>query len=141
MAGNTIDNAFVDNLKKATGLEASVFAGNIISATTIIQPGTNSRLTGIKENNRIVRDSVINRGQNASAVVRYLGSDYLSSFLPVNDSDSNPVGMIAVAKPHIWVLQTAGRSLELTFLFTVILIVLTVFPANIIAGLIVRQIT
>ncbi|OGG02805.1 hypothetical protein A2W14_07330 [Candidatus Gottesmanbacteria bacterium RBG_16_37_8] len=140
IAGISIDNAFVDGIKSTTGLEASVYAGNIISATTLVQPGSQNRLIGLSENNKVVKDQVLKNNRPSSALVKLAGSEYLASYLPVTDSDGNPVGMIAVEKPQISVLQTAGKSLEATFLLTVLLIVLSILPARIISQHIIRQI-
>jgi len=60
--------------------------------------------------------------------------------LPLKDVDNNPVGMLFVGKPQVGVLQAAGRSIEMTFLVAVILLVLSIIPAYFISKYLTNQI-
>jgi sensor histidine kinase regulating citrate/malate metabolism len=138
--GSTIDNAFVDGLKNATGLDASIYADNIRSATTFIAPDGKSRWIGIKEENKDVRKTVLNDGDIFTGTVSILNIFYLSAFTPIVNVDGNPIGMLFVGKPEVSTLQTAGDLIEQTFLVTVALLILSIFPSYIVSKYIIGQI-
>lgn len=129
LISNDIDNAFVDGVKEATGLDTSIYADNIRSATTFIAPDGKSRFIGIKEENEVVKETVIAQGQTFEGSVNLLSVPYLAVFSPVKSFDNNVVGMLFVGRPQTSILQTAARSIELTFTISTILLVLSVFPA------------
>ena len=53
--------AYVDRLKKETGLEATIFKGDIRAMTTLIRDG--KRLIGTKLQNTAVSEAVLQRGE------------------------------------------------------------------------------
>ena len=57
--GYIIDNAFVDGVKNATGLDIAIFADDVKSATTLKASDDVSRLTGVKETNQTITDKVL----------------------------------------------------------------------------------
>ncbi|OGG31357.1 hypothetical protein A3A63_02220 [Candidatus Gottesmanbacteria bacterium RIFCSPLOWO2_01_FULL_46_9] len=129
VTGALIDSAFVDGLKKATGLETAIYGDNQISTSTLISPDGKSRLVGLREEHARVKSAVLAKGESYTGSVNLLQRPYFAAYLPLKDVDSNPVGMLFVGKPQIRVLQTAGRSIELTFLVTVFLLVFSIVPA------------
>lgn len=140
MTGSTIDNAFVDGVKSATGLEAAVYGDNILSATTLVASDGKSRYIGIKEEGASIKEKVLRKGESYTGSVNLLNTPYFAAYLPLRDVDTNPVGMLFVGKPQVGVLQAAGRSIEMTFLVAVILMVISVFPAYFIAKYLTNQI-
>jgi len=140
IAGTTVDNAFVDGIKTATGLEASVYGGNTLSATTLLASDRKTRPVGIKEENKKIKSSVLEKGERASVSVSILGVPYLASYLPLKDIEERVVGMLFIGKPQISVLQTAGTSIQLTFISTVILLILSIIPSYFISRYISRQV-
>lgn len=129
LIGYNIDNAFTDGIKAATGLDASIYADNIRSATTFVAPDGVSRYIGIKENDPDIKKTVLSDGKTYTGSVDILNVPYFATFSPLTDADNNPVGMIFTGRPQVSVLQTAAQSLELTFLVTVVLLILSLFPA------------
>src|SRR3989304_2165308 len=121
MVGTQVDNSYVDGIKKATGLEASIYGGIQVSATTILGSDGKSRLVGIREESQKVKEDVLSKGSTYSGSVKVAGVSYLGSYLPIKNIDGNPVGMIFIGKPQIAVFQAAGRSIEITFLTTAVL--------------------
>jgi len=128
MIGTVLDNAFVDGVKNATGLEASLYANNALSATTLLSPDGKARVVGIKEEDKNIKNSVIIKGQAFVGGVNLLNIPYFAAYLPLKDISNLSVGILAVAKPQISVLQAAGHSIELTFIVAVILLIISVFP-------------
>ncbi len=128
-----IDNAFVDGIKKATGLDASLFGDNIISATTLLSSDGKQRLSGMKEQNRKVTDSVLLRMKEYSGAVQVGNTPYFSVYVPIKDIDGSSLGMLSVGRPQTSVLATAAKSIELTFLVCAILLVISILPSFLIA--------
>lgn len=140
LVASVIDNAFVDGVKKATGLESAIYGSNVLSATTLSSPGEESRLVGIKEEEVQVKEKVLQNGGNFTGAVTLLTTPYFAAYAPLKDVDNVPIGMLFVGKEQVGVLQAAGRSIELTFLVTVVLLILAVFPAYIVARFLSEQI-
>lgn len=63
MVGNSIDTAFVDGVKKVTGLDASIYAGSVRSATTFASLDGKTRLVGVKEDSPVVKKTVLQQGK------------------------------------------------------------------------------
>ena len=122
-----IDNAFVDGVKKATGLEASIYGGNQLSATTLAVGGE-SRANGVKLDSEEIRKKVLLDGQGFSGPVNILNVSYIAAIEPMQDMDNNPVGMLFMGREQVGVLAAAGKSIELTFLVAVILLVIIIMP-------------
>lgn len=140
MVGTDIDNAFVDGVRKATNLDSSIYADDTRSATTYISPDGKSRWIGIREKNGIVKSEVLNKGKSYSGVVNILNIDYLAAYEPLKDIDNITVGMLFVGVPQTNLLISAGRSIELTFLISTILLMLSVIPAFIMSKYLASQI-
>ena len=139
ITGVAIDDAFVDNIKKTTGLEASIYGNNKISATTLTSPDGKSRLSGISEVNKNINSKVLGKAAGYSGAVTFANIAYFASYLPLKDVDNNPVGMLFVGKRQIGVLETAAKSIEFTFIISALLLVLSIIPALLISRYIARQ--
>lgn len=140
VVGSVIDNAFLDGVKAATKLESSVYAGNIRSATTIVSPDGKSRWVGIKEETESVKRKVLDEAKVYTGGVNILNTPYFAAYSPLLSADNNPVGMLFVGKEQTSVLQAASRSIELTFIVAVTLIVLSMIPSFLIARYIANQV-
>lgn len=134
-----LDNTFLDGIKKATGLEAGIYGDNILSATTISSRDKNNRPIGIKETNKDVLQSVLGKGEPKSLEVRILDTDYLASFHPLTDVNNSPIGMVFIGKPSYTTLQTVDKSIQTTFLITIILVIISLLPSYLISKYITNQ--
>lgn len=140
VTSSILDNAFVDGVKGATGLQTAIYGGNKLSATTTVSADSKSRPIGIKESSKIVNEVVLTKGQPHSGGVNLLNVPYFAAYLPLKDIDNNPVGMLFVGSGQIEVLKAAGQSVELTFIVTVVLLLLAIFPAYFISRYIANQV-
>lgn len=140
LIGTTVDNAFVDGLKAATGLEASVYAGNIRSATTLLSDDGKTRWIGIKEEHESILNSVLQEGNTYTGTTLLLNVPYHAAFLPLKNINGQPVGMLFVGEPQVTLLSTASSSIELTFLVTSALLILSIYPSFLISNYIIKQI-
>lgn len=139
IVGTTIDTAFVDGIKTATGLEASVYGDATVAATTLVGSDTETRLLGIKETNTTITTSVLQESKGYSGSTTVGTTPYFASYLPLLDVDTNPAGMIFVGRPQSSVMSAASHSIELTFIATAVLVVFSIVPSYLIARSIARQ--
>jgi hypothetical protein len=128
MTGVDLGSAFVDGIKQATGWQSSIYAGNVLAATTLSAPDGKTRSTGLVLSERKVMDEVLKGGKPYAGTLRLQNREELGAFLPLKDVDNVTLGMLMVSQPQSAILQTAGRSIELTFLLTCLLILLSVVP-------------
>ncbi|HSX35793.1 MAG TPA: cache domain-containing protein [Patescibacteria group bacterium] len=137
--GLEADNAFVDGIKHSTGLDSAVYAGNVRSATTFVAPDGVSRLVGVKDTNASVQSTVLQKGKSFNGSVSILNRQFLAVYAPLKDIDNTVVGMLFIGVPQASILQDAGHSIELTFIVTAILLVLSIVPAFLISKYITKQ--
>jgi len=134
-----IDNAFVDGIKQATGLDSSIYAGNVRSATTFVAPDGLSRWIGVKETNSVVQSTVLKKDQTFKGALSIQNRQYLVVYAPLKDINNNVIGMLFVGKPQMEILKAAGRSVELTFVVSAILLLSSIIPAYLISKYLARQ--
>lgn len=134
-----IDSTFVDTVNKSTNLSASVYADDTISATTLVNK-EGSRLVGAKELRTDVKNSVLLRQLPYAGEVNWENTPYFVVYVPLVDQDNTVVGMISTAKEQSSVLLTATRSIELTFIFSVLFIIISAFPSFAITKYLTKQI-
>lgn len=128
MTGLDLGSAFVDSIKQATGWQSSIYAGNVLAATTLAAPDGKTRSTGLVLSERRIMDEVLKGGKPYAGTLRLQNREELGAFLPLKDVDNVTLGMLMVSQPQSAILQTAGRSIELTFLLTCLLILFSVVP-------------
>lgn len=137
--GVALDDAFVDGIRKSTGLDASIYSENVRSATTTLTADGKSRWVGIKEQNPTVSDKVLKNGETYADSINILNRPYLAVYQPLKDVDNTTVGMILVGQPQSELLKTANQSIQKTFILAAVLLVLSVIPAYFAARYIVKQ--
>jgi hypothetical protein len=139
IVGSDIDNAFVDGLKTTTKLDVSVYAGNVLSATTFVASDGKSRFIGVKENDKNVNKNVLIDGKNYSGELNILNVPYLAAFTPLKDVDGNPVGMLFAGQQQVSIIQAASSSIEYTFIIAVFIMLISIFPSFLISRYITNQ--
>ncbi len=137
--GFTVDNAFVDGLKESTGLASAIYSGPVRVATTLVATDGRSRSVGVRESNKAITDTVLKNNKTWSGLISSGGQSYLAVYAPLRDADNVPVGMLFIGQPQILLLQAAGRSIELTFLIAVGLMVLAIWPVHLISKSLANQ--
>ena len=135
-----LDNAFVDGIKSATGLEVSLYGSNKLSATTLRALDDNSRANGLVEDGKGIVDTVLSKGKFYQTTVSILNQQYLATYMPVVGLDNKSIGMLFVGRNEAIILSSAVRSIQITFILANILLVLSIFPSYIISRYISRQI-
>ena len=137
--GVLVDNAYVDGIKAATGLDTTVYGDDRISATTFVDESGIGRRVGLKEGSNKVVEAVLVKGEPYSGAINVVNTPFFASYLPLDDFEESPVGMLFVGVPQSAVLRTAGRSIQLTFLFTGFLWIAAIVPSYLISKSIAKQ--
>jgi methyl-accepting chemotaxis protein len=139
IVGSDIDNAFVDGLKATTKLDVSVYADNVLSATTFIATDGKSRYIGVKEEDKNVSKTVLIDGKNYSGDLNILNVPYFAAFTPLKDVDGNPVGMLFAGEQQVSIIQAASSSIEYTFILAVLFLLISILPSFLISKFITNQ--
>jgi hypothetical protein len=140
IVGTVLDTTFVDGLKRATGLEATLYGADLkVSATTLTTADDVTRPLGVILTDRTVKQTVIGESEPYTGAVTFLSKSMFASFLPIQNIDKTTIGMVSIAKSQLAVLALAGQSIQLTFVVAAILILLSVVPAYFIARFMTRQ--
>jgi len=141
LAGVVIDNAFVDGIKTATGLEAAIYGEDRLAATTMTAADGKTRWVGSMETDARIANQVLGRSQPFTGSKEVLGTPFFASFVPLVDAESAPVGMLFVGRPQATVLEAAAASIELTFMAAAGLILVALMPAHAVSRFIAKQLT
>ena len=123
VAGYPLDNAFVDRMKRVTGLEMFVYKDTTsIAATAFATDGT-TRLVGTVLDDAAIRESVFGGAKTVTADTGISGERFQVSYSPITNADDKVVGMLSAAKHQQDIVNIANATNRLT-LITVILILL-----------------
>lgn len=128
VAGFPLDNAFVDSIKKITGLEMSIFRDNTRVATTSFNPDGRTRSVGIKQVDQRVSDAVLSRGESITVRTEILSRPFLASYLPIKNVDGQIVGMMSAAQAQEEIAEIANSTNQLTLISVVILMLILTAP-------------
>lgn len=131
--GYIVDNAFVDGVKKATGLEVTAFGDSVKSATTLVAADGVSRLVGVKEANERIKTAVLEGGELFLGLSSVSQREYLAAYGPLKDAEEKVLGMLFVGYPSALLFEAAQNSLNTTFLVSAILALLSFIPAWVLA--------
>jgi sensor histidine kinase regulating citrate/malate metabolism len=128
IAGFLLDNALVDNIKRITGLEMSIYEMDIVVATTLLNPDGRTRSTGSKVVDLQVKENVLTQGQEITLRTEILSRPALASYLPLKNSEEKIIGMISSLKPQQEILALANAVNRLTLVTVAVLMLLSVLP-------------
>lgn len=130
MTGIEVDNAFVDGIKKITGLDASIYGQDKRAATTFLAPDGVSRFTGVKETNKKIIDKVINRGELFLGASKVLNQPYYIAYSPLKSSEGKVIGMLFVGRPQDTLIETSKQAMRETFLGVIIFMAVSYLPLH-----------
>ena len=89
------DQTFLDNIKRITGSDATIFSGNERFLTTIEKDGVYQ--TGTTMDTK-VEEAVLENGQEYIGKINILGERYIVSYIPIFDMNNQPIGAFFVGK-------------------------------------------
>lgn len=104
--GDTILNfnyEYLDSLKEATGVDYSLFYGDLRVSTTLCNDA-DIRLADMKAGYQIVKDVISSNESAFYQNVSINGSSYYCYYEPIRDSNAKCIGMFATATPskRVW---------------------------------------
>jgi len=118
-------NHFLDRIYDQFAVDAMVFVGNISVSSTITNPETGQRATGLVADPEIVA-TVMRRGESVRLRQDFLGAPFLSYYFPLRGADGNPIGMFFMGiSQELAIAATAASRLNTIIICIVIVIVMT----------------
>lgn len=91
------DTALLERLKKANGMEFTIYSGDSRLATTLEQRGQTAEKT---EMDAHINAVVLQNGQKFTGSVSLFGKPYVTSYIPLIDSEGHITGALASAMPQ-----------------------------------------
>ncbi len=98
---------FVDDIKKTTGLEATVFENDTRIATTILKEG--KRAVGTKMDNPKVIETVLQKGGVFAQTNVILGKSYETAYWPIRDPEGKITGMFFIGRDRSLIEESQAR--------------------------------
>ena len=126
--GEALDtNRFVDNVKKITGLEMTIFEGNTRISTTLLNNG--QRAIGTKLSNEKVLDAVLMRGETLTSNAILFDRPYKTVYWPLVDNFTHDkLGMWFIGLDHSMVQKTIDNiAFSCIVAIAIIFLVISIF--------------
>ena len=127
IAGYPLDNAFVDNLKRITGLDMFVYEGGTSVAASAFATDGRTRLVGVSAPASAL-SGTLQSGGTLTARGMFLGSPYLASYLPLINGDGKTIGMLSSAKSEQDILDIENATNRLTLITIVLIMLILALP-------------
>lgn len=140
LVGYNIDDAFVDGIKQATGLDVSILADTRRSATTFFAPDGKTRYTGTIESNKKIKEAVLIKGESYQGQISVINKSYYGVYSPIKTYGDKIIGMVFVGKSQNNLIETAKRSFDITFAASMILMVIALIPSYYISKYLIENI-
>ncbi len=137
--GYILDSAFVDGYKNATGLETSIYAGEVKAATTYVAPDGVTRLVGAVQTSSVVKSEVLEKGNTYLGLSSIFQNEYVSAYGPFKNEEGKILGMVFVGLPSNLLFEAVRASVYSTFYVVIFLAVLSFIPAYMFARFIERN--
>ena len=129
ITGFIIDNAFVDQLKRTTDLEVTIYKEDAVQATTIFDPIGKTRNVGAKQTDLEVIKNVLEEGRGTTLRTMIFSRPYLAAYLPLKDTEGKVIGMIQASRPQTELAESAVIANRLTLSITIIIVIMMLMPA------------
>lgn len=112
----------VDDIKKKTGIEVSVFYGDTRLVTTVYD-AQGKRTVGLKASDAVVK-SVIDEGKDFKGIVEIGGSDYLGYYTPLRDKDGSIAGMVFAGEKKSIIDESVKESFNYVLLVCIFILII-----------------
>jgi hypothetical protein len=126
--GFPLDNAFVDGMKSATGIEMSIFDGNKMIASTEFQKDGRIRLVGFEQNNQKVKDAIFSKYSAISLSEQHASRTAIVAYVPLLAADGKVVGMLSTSKLEREIIETMNITNRYTIVTVLLIMLLLSFP-------------
>ncbi|MFZ2886513.1 MAG: cache domain-containing protein [Minisyncoccia bacterium] len=126
VAGYPLDNAFVDSIRRVTGLEMFIYQDESIAATALANDGR-TRLTDVPLTNG-VHAAIFERGEATTERSDLRGRSFLASYLPLKNGDGKTIGALSAAKPEQDLLDIENATNRLTLITVLLIMLVLAYP-------------
>ncbi len=136
---NISDSAYImDNIKKATGIEVTIFYGDTRYMTSVLND-SGERVIGTKASDKVIENVLNKRSDYFDQHVDVAGEEFFAYYLPIyNDSSDSPVGMVFTGMSQENAEAAIGNIINTLLVIILLTIILFVAIAWIIADRLVR---
>ena len=121
---------FLDRLRDTFDIDATVFAGAVSVASTLIHPVTGARAVGTTAAPHVTA-AVVARGEHLTIELNVFGIlPYVAYYFPLRGADGNPIGMFFVGIPRahaIAITAAQQRNVILIGLAGLVVVALVMF--------------
>jgi len=115
------DYQLVDNIKRITNADITIFLNDTRISTTIEEDGV--RKIGTKAEQKVV-DSVIINGESYSGTADVLGKKYITIYMPIKNASNEVIGMLFVGYPDSHIVNIIEKFIMLILLVSFGLLVI-----------------
>lgn len=102
--------SFIDERKKLTGVDYTLFYGNVRSITTV-ESLDGTRAMGTTADNQVTKTVLVEHNTFFSDKVSVDGQLYFGYYEPIKNADDTVVGMIFAGKPRSIVMKSINRNI------------------------------
>ena len=103
--------AMIDNLKKETGIDYTIFYGDTRYLTTIYKAGTSQKLVGTKASDAVIAATLKGGQEYHSTKLNIEGMPYFGYYCPLKNGDGSVVGMAFTGRETSDVSKTLTTSI------------------------------
>ncbi|KNZ40411.1 EAL domain-containing protein [Acetobacterium bakii] len=111
----------VEYLHNTSALEATIFSQNTRMATTITKNAVNSIGTTLDP---AIASIVLGQGKEYFGKTKILGETYVVAYIPVNNSDNQPVGVLFVGKSMASMVQIQNQIIVAVSMLAIFMILI-----------------
>ena len=134
--GVTINEDFteqIDELKKDTGMEYTLFFGDTRIVSTVIKAGTTERAVGTKASDKVIAEVLQGGKEYLAKNVNIEGAKYYGFYLPLKNADNSIVGMVFTGRKSEY-LEEEIRGAMLALIAIAVITLVIVIPLAIYAN-------
>ncbi|MBQ6967120.1 MAG: methyl-accepting chemotaxis protein [Lachnospiraceae bacterium] len=102
--------AMIDDLKKETGIDYTIFYGDTRYLTTIYKSGTTEKLVGTKASDAVIAATLKGGQEFHSTTLNIEGMPYFGYYCPLKNADGSVVGMVFTGRETSDVSKSIIRS-------------------------------
>jgi len=117
------NNSIVDETKKRSGNEYTLFLGGERVATTLMDK-EGKRLVGTVLSNQVILEEVLKEGHTYSGKNTINTTDYITTYIPLKDANDKIIGIIFSGTSLVPFIAAKVSFIEKIVLFTVILLLI-----------------
>jgi methyl-accepting chemotaxis protein len=118
-----VDSAeFLDKIYNTFAIDAMVFMGTTLIASTITDPETGQRAANLAVDPEIV-ETVISQGQHTYHQMDLFGVPYYAYYFPLYGVDGNPIGMFFLGLSKESAIATVNTAMRNTVIISIVAIV------------------